>query len=249
MSPGEWKKFYEDERARLGRAALEAMIERAPSVEADAVVFPHTRAEITGELVAAAARFVVESGADEVLAIGVLHGAPSDVRRVHLPSEVTRDEFSLDAFEALLAIAAERAGRKSPRVHARWPLHVGKDPASLEGIDEVAALAARMPVVATADPVHHGPGYGDAPDVPCDARASINAQFRALASHDFSAFAAECARVRSDFKNAGPVLAHVRGRDFRFDVRALELVDYARVLDAAPPTWVAGALVTIHCGG
>ncbi len=249
MTPREWKKFYEDERARLGRAALESMLERAPRVEADAIVFPHTRAEVTGELVAAAARSVIESGADEVLAIGVLHGAPSDVRRVHLSSEITRDEFSLDAFEALLAIAADRARRKAPRVHARWPLHVGTDPATLDGIDEVAALAERMPIVATADPIHHGPGYGDAPDVPRDARASIDAQFRALSSHDFDAFAAECARVRSDFKNAGPVLAYVLGRDFGFDVRALELVDYAKTLDAAPPTWVAGALVTCHPAG
>jgi len=184
-----------------------------------------------------------------VLAIGVLHGAPSPIRKVHLPSDVTRDEFSLDAFEVLLAIAAERAGKKMPRVHARYPLHTGAEPATLEGIDELAELAARMPVVATADPVHHGVGYGDAPDVPCDARASIDAQLRALASHEFGAFAEACARARSDFRNAGPALAHVLGRGFSFDVRALELVDYARALDAAPPTFVAGALVTLHCAG
>ena len=237
MTPAQWKTFYQDERARLGRAALEAMIERAPRVQrsVDAIVFPHTRAEITGHLVAAAARHVVEQGADEVLAIGVLHGAPSTIRKVHHPSDVTRDEFSLDAFEALLAIAAERAGKKTPRVHARYPLHVNADPASLEGIDEVSALAERMPVVATADPIHHGVGYGDAPDVPCDARASIDSQLRALASHDFAAFAEECARVRSDFRNAGPVLAWVLGRELTFDVCALELVDYTRALDAQPP--------------
>ena len=128
---------------------------------------------------------------------------------------------------------------------------VGSDPASLEGIDELAALAARMPVVATADPLHHGIGYGDGPDTARAAagatdfaRASIEGQLRALASHDFDAFQSECARVRSDFKNAGPALAHVLGA-FTFDIRALALVDYTAALSAPPPTWVAAALAVI----
>lgn len=252
LGPAEWKRFYAAERARLGRAALDAMVERAPSVgDFRAVIFPHTRLEVTGEMVAAAARAVVETGADEVLAIGVLHGAPSKERRVHAPSDVTREEFSLDAFEALLAVAAERAGRATPRVHARYPLLVGTNPASLDGIDELAALAARMPVVATADPLHHGIGYGDAPDAARPApdatdfaRASIETQLRALASRDYDAFQSECARVRSDFKSAGPALAHALGA-FTFDIRALALVDYTAALTAPPPTWVAAALAVI----
>ena len=247
MTPRAWKTFYEAERARLGKDALAAMLERAPRASGRALIFPHTRLEVTGDQVAAVARAAIESGAGEILAIGVLHGAPSPERRVHLESDVTRDEFSLDAFGALLALAAERAGRAAPRVHRRFPLHVGTDPSSLEGIDELARLAERVPVVATADPIHHGPGYGDAPDDAGDdfARDSIDAQLRALAAHDFAAFAAECARVRSDFRNAGPALAFALGRDFSFDVRALARVDYAEALSAPPPTWVAGALVAV----
>jgi hypothetical protein len=253
VTPAEWKRFYSAERARLGRAALEAMLERAPSVRGRALIFPHTRLAVTGDHVAAAARAVIETGADELLAIGVLHGAPSKVRAVHRPSRATRDEFSLDAFEALLALAAERAGRPAPRVHARFPLHVGDDPASLDGIDELTRLAERLPVVATADPIHHGIGYGDAPDAarPASgavdfARASIETQLRALAGHDFPAFAAECARVRSDFKNAGPALALALGRGFAFTLHSLALVDYAAALSSPPPTWVAGALIAVH---
>jgi hypothetical protein len=233
MTPAEWKAFYREERARLD---LDAMLESAPRVKAP-VIFPHTRAEVTGTFVAAAAKAVVESGADEVLAIGVLHGAPKAERRVHLPGAITKDEFSLDAFEALLAIAG-----KNVRVHARYPLHVGTDPASLEGIDEVMRLAERVPVVATCDPIHHGVGYGDPPEKTCDARAATLTQLRALFAHDYVAFQDECARVRSDFKNAGPVLAHVLGRA-SFDVVALERVDYTQVLGA--PCWVAGALVQL----
>ena len=201
------------------------------------VIFPHTRAEVTGEYVAAAAKAVADSGADEVLAIGVLHGNPSPERRVHLPSDVTKDEFSLDAFEALLAIANPKI-----RIHERYPLHVGTTPSDLEGIDEVARLAERMPVVATCDPIHHGEGYGDPPEKTCDAASAIDTQLRALFAHDYAAFQGECARVRSDFKNAGPVLAHVLGRA-TFEVVALERVDYTQVFGA--PCWVAGALVQL----
>ena len=233
MTPAEWKVFYREERARLD---LHAMLERAPRVKAP-VIFPHTRAEVTGTFVAAAAKAVAESGADEVLAIGVLHGNPSPERRVHHPSEITKNEFSLDAFEALLAIANPKV-----RVHARYPLHVGTDPSDLEAIDEVARLAERMPVVATCDPIHHGEGYGDPPEKTCDAAEAVGAQLRALFAHDYAAFQDECARVRSDFKNAGPVLAHVLGR-VAFDVVALERVDYTQIFQK--PCWVAGALVQL----
>lgn len=226
MQPVEWKPFYEAERARLGRSALEAMLEHAPAIELGrAAIFPHTRLEITGAHVAAVVNAVRDS--DEVLAIGVLHRA-------------LESEFSLDAFMALLALT-----KKPPRVHAFFP-------ANLDGIEELARLAERMPVVATADPVHHGIGYGDAPDVALSgegardfASASIATQLDALGRHDFDAFSAECARVRSDFKRTGPVLAKVIGRA-TYRVRELVLVDYAAALEAPSPTWVAGALVTAH---
>lgn len=240
MTPAEWKVFYREERARLD---LHAMLERAPRVKAP-VIFPHTRAEVTGAFVAAAAKAVADSGADEVLAIGVLHGNPSPDRRVHLASsEVTKNEFSLDAFEALLAIA-----KPNVRVHARYPLHVGTNPSDLEGIDELARLAERMPVVATCDPIHHGEGYGDPPEKTCDANAAVDAQLRALFAHDYVAFQDECTRVRSDFKNAGPALAHVLGLgpkydETTFEVVALERVDYTQVF--AKPCWVAGALIQL----
>ena len=100
----------------------------------------------------------------------------------------------------------------------------------------------RHAVVATCDPIHHGQGYGDPPEKTCDAGVAVNAQLRALFAHDYAAFQDECARVRSDFKNAGPALAHVLGRR-AFEVVALERVDYTRVLGA--PCWVAGALIQL----
>jgi len=223
----DWKPFYEAERERLGKDAMCAMLERAPRVTGRAVIFPHTRLEVTGDQVAAAVRFAVESGADEVLAIGVLH-------------REMKEEFSLDAFDALLALSK----KPSLRVHRRFPP---------ESVDEIDAVARRMPIVATCDPLHQGIGYGDSPETARAAadshdfaRASIESQLRALSAHDFGAFAAECARVRSDFKRSGPAFARAIGRGFSFELRELELVDYSKALGAAAPTWVAGALITVQ---
>lgn len=241
LSPAEWKRFYEAERARLGEPALDAMLEQAAPMRVGAkhaAIFPHTRLEVTGAMVASVARGVAESGADEVLAIGVLHGSPSPERRVHLPGEdSTRDEFSLDAFAVLLA-RTDRA----VRVHARYPLRVGDNPATVPGIDELARLAERMPVVATTDPVHHGVGYGDDARLTRDARALIDEQLGALERHDYAGFQQACVRARSDFRDVGPTLAHVLGAP-RFEVRELLLVDYSEALVAERPTWVAGALI------
>jgi hypothetical protein len=238
LSPKEWKHFYRDERARLGHDAMRAMIERAPVVPLNArgaLIFPHTRLEITGTQVGAVVKAIVASGAEDVLAIGVLHG------------DSVADEFSLDAFGAMLALASEMASRTPPRVHEIFPTSPDEDVHDLSG-------HVHMPIVATADPIHHGIGYGtpaqdalaaSSAEAIAFARDSIDVQLRALAAHDFDAFKSECARVRSDFRKSGPVLARFLGRDFSFDVIDLALVDYGDALSAAAPTWVAGALVSI----
>lgn len=64
----------------------------------------------------------------------------------------------------------------------------------------------------------------------------------AASTTSFSKRASE--RVRSDFRDAGVTLAELVG-PARADVVALELVDYAAVLDVPEPTWVAGALATL----
>jgi hypothetical protein len=274
----QWKAFYSDERARLGAAGLAELLDRSADVElpaAGALVFPHTMLSATGELTAAVARAVLRSGAHEVLALGVLHGGRDEdaqlvgrarsgdvlsrltLRRVHHEGDATcAEEFSLDGFEALLHAAAAREGRKAPRVLARYPFLVGDDPGSLTGIHELAKLAERMPVVATADPLHHGAGYGapvgqrraeDDESTRAWARACIEAQLDLLARGEWTAFARLAAEVRSDFGDAGPVLAHLlraRGAP-RGEVLQLRLVDYAAALGAEAPSWVAGPLMRL----
>lgn len=275
-----WKRFYEDERAALGREGLEACLAAAPTVELPArgaLVFPHTRLSSSGKLAAAAALAVVRSGADTVLALGVLHGARerdahlvqaarrgdpdalAALRRVHGP-DVPGDaghwaeEFSLDGFGALLALAAEREGRPVPRLVLRYPLLVGADPRDLPGLDELVRLReAGAAVVATADPVHHGAGYGTAESERLDdtdprtletARTWVGTALSRLAGADLPAFLELSTRVRSDFRDTGPVLRELLGH-VEARVHELLLVDYSDVLGAPRPTWVAGALASM----
>lgn len=277
----EWKTFYAHEREKLGEVGLAERLDRAPDVAlppasgAGALVFPHTMLSITGHLTAAVARAVVRSGADEVLALGVLHGgrrsqadvvkrarggelaARRSLRKIHEGGDpLCEEEFSLDNFVVFLELAARRERKKPPRVHAYYPFLVGDDPERLPGVFDVAKLAERMPVVATTDPIHHGNGYGTALEAlrretddatETWARTCIETQLDLLARGEWSAFARLCAEVRSDFRDVGPVLGWLtrRGGAATGSILELRLVDYAEVLGAQPPTWVAGPLMRL----
>ncbi len=293
-SAREWKEYYALERAQLGEAGLLALLDRARTVplpKKGALVFPHTRLERSGELAAAVALSVVRSGCDEVVALGILHGgrevdaqlvrraregapsARSALRRVHGPDTPGDggywvEEFSLDGFLALVELAAKREGKKAPRVVARYPFLVGEQPSEIPGADELRARVEKgAALVATADPIHHGAGYGareedrlprEDPQTLEFARWTIDRGFRLLASRDFAGFLRHAAEVRSDFRDTGPMMtwlvepegAPVSQRAARarppleVEILDLILVDYSKALDAPAPTWVAGALAS-----
>jgi hypothetical protein len=269
-----WKAYYARERDELGDVGMRALFDRAPRIALPtegALVFPHTKARVSGHLVAAVARAVIDARCDEVVALGVLHGARerdaelvkkaragdatalAALRRVHDErSPYVEEEFSLDGFRALLDVAASIAGRSAPRVHARFPFLVGETPHDLPGLDDLRSLRARgCVVVATTDPIHHGVGYGN--DVESAqpiastktigfACACIDAQLDALSKRDFTAFQRAVVDARSDFRDVGPVLAMLLD-EANGSMRDLVLVDYADALSTPSPTWVAAPLI------
>jgi hypothetical protein len=270
-----WKEHYRREREELGEAGLRALVASAEAVALPprgALVFPHTHLRSSGRLTATVARAVVASGCEEVLALGVLHGAREEdaalvaaarggepeararLRRLHGPGEHASEEFSLDAFEALLAAAAAEAGVRAPRLHARFPFLVGETPQDLPGLDELRELRGRgAALVATADPIHHGAGYGTPAPLRVAleaaserARASIERGFELLARRDLAAFLAHAHEAKSDFRDPGPVLATLLEGELRVTVLDVDLADYAATLGADDPTWVAGALVCLE---
>jgi hypothetical protein len=272
-----WKHHYAEERAELGAVGLRALVERAADVALPrhgALVFPHTHLRSSGHFVAAVARAVVRSGREEVLALGVLHGAREEdaalvaaaragdpaarerLRRVHAPGGHASEEFSLDGFAALLVAASEVEGRPAPRLVARYPFLAGAEPGTLPGVDELVLLRERgAALVATADPIHHGAGYGTPREawLPREvartiARATIERSLGLLVRFELEAFAKDAQEARSDFRDAGPVLAWLLRREgaLRANVLDLDLADYAATLEAPEPTWVAGALTCLE---
>ena len=138
---------------------------------------------------------------------------------------------------------------------ARYPFLAGSDPHDLPGLDELRSLCdAGAALVATTDPVHHGVGYGTPPDqclrrqdpkTVTTARQWISEAFGQLSRHDFRQFLENAMRVRSDFRDVGPVLAALLGRGFGSEIVDLTLVDYCDVLERDGPIWVAGALARL----
>lgn len=283
LTSREWKTYYIRERESMGEAGLRACLERAPHVEwpsGGALIFPHTRLDTSGPLAAAAALAVWRTGCDEVLALGVLHGARETdaalvsqaraedpdarrtLRRVHGPGIPGdgghwHEEFSLDGFCALLDTAARREGRRPPRVVCRYPFLVGDSPADLPGIDELTGLVAGGALlVATADPVHHGVGYGT-PAENCRqvndlhtqpfAEETVRTHLGLLTRRDFARFQRHAAEIRSDFRDGGPVTTHLMSAASRLEstLHSLAIVDYADILQAPDPTWVAAALASL----
>jgi hypothetical protein len=255
----EWKEFYRQEREQLGEYGLLALFDRVCNVHlcnGSAIVFPHTRLSKSGHLVAAAAHAVVWSKCDTVLALGVLHRANRDDanQRGVYGEAVEIDEFSLDNFCVLVDLASRMAKRAPPRVVRRYPFLTGDDPLSLQGFDELKQLRdSGAVVVATTDPVHHGVGY----NTPADrlmprtgeqtyrfAMMSVLDQLELLSSRQYERFNAEAQAVRSDFRDVGPVLAELIPAN-TYALGGLEIIDYADVLNAAEPTWVAAALVKL----
>ncbi len=274
----EWKRFYAAERATLGAEGLLRLVDEAPPCElprGGALVFPHTRLAHSGVVTAAAAKAVIASGVGTVLALGVLHGgrecdaervaaaragdvaARAALRRVHGPGAdgddgVWAEEFSLANFLVLLRAAAWRAGQHPPLVVTRYPFLTGDDPESVPGFDELRRLRdGGAALVATADAIHHGVGYGTPEN---EQRRRVDAATFAWATHrlsthhgliarrDYAEFQIDAARLRSDFRDNGPVLGALLG-GATSSLRQLRLVNYADVFACAEPTWVAAALV------
>jgi hypothetical protein len=277
----DFKSIAEEAHARLGKEGAGRLLEAgrrwrlAPVLGAGgAVVFPHVSIDTCGHLTAAAVHACLDSGAETVLVLGVLHalteeldqarkrvaqgGDPSRERSwgIQGPGSGVRDdweaEFSLSHFLFLWREEIERRGVAGPELVLRYPYLAGGRPDLLPGMHELEDIVPRAVVVATADPFHHGIGYGDAPDaaLPPDglglalARRRINEGLELLKAGDYWGYNRHCVHSKSDARDVGQVLRHLLGP---FDGRIIEIVadDMSEAYDAPPPTWVAGALMEL----
>jgi hypothetical protein len=236
------------------------------------VVFPHIGVADCGHQVAAAVHSALDSGADRVLVISVLHAFTPEMEEARVavaagadPSgfrhwgiqgpglergDEWRSDHALMSFRHLWAAETRRRGIQGPQVVERYPFLAGGKPWELPGIDEVATLAEDAVIVSTADLFHHGLGYGTPPEEAhwpdaeglAYAQACIEEGMELLAVGDYWSYNQHSVHVKSDARDAGQVIRCLRG-PINGAILDLTFTDAAALYEAPPPTWVAGALI------
>ena len=274
--------LYAREHAALGETGTLEHLERGRQwtlsqtlSDGGVLVFPHAGVADCGYQIAACVHAALDSGADKVIVLSVLHAFSAEMEAARVavakgadpagspfwgiqgPGIAGRDEWRGD--HALISwrhfwkaeITRRRLPEsKTPQVFERYPYLAGGRPGDLPGIDELARLAEDAVIVSTADPFHHGIGYGDAPEAAyasderglAYARSVIEAGMRLLEAGDYAAYNQHCVDAKSDARDTGQVYRWLRG-DMRGDLLDISVTDASDLYGAPKPTWVAGALI------
>jgi len=152
-------------------------------VNGGVVTFGHVNVGDCGVHVAAAVNAALDSGADTLLAISVLHafteemelarrdvssggGAPSNHAAwgIQGPGLDFRDDWkgdhSMRGLRHFWESETQRRGVQGRRLVERYPFLAGGHPENLPNLEETAALAEGAVLVSTGDQFHHGIAYG-----------------------------------------------------------------------------------------
>lgn len=188
--------MYTREHEALGAEGTKQHLERArqwnfaDTLKAGGIlVFPHTSVQDCGYQTAACVQACLNSGADRVIVISVLHAFTQEMEdarhRVAAGSDVTKEEswgiqgtgipgreewkgdHALMSWRHFWDAEVKERGltaAQTPQVFERYPYLAAGRPDQLPGIDELAALAKDAVIVSTADAFHHGIGYGGTPE-------------------------------------------------------------------------------------
>ncbi|MGD9048239.1 MAG: hypothetical protein PVF77_09315 [Anaerolineae bacterium] len=273
------QQLYADEHAALGRDGALRLLDQgrewdlASTLGAGGVlVFPHAGVADCGHQTAAVVHACLDCGVDRVLVISVLHALTDDLEEARirvaqggdLDAEPLRGiqglgidgrqdwraDHSLVTFRYLWRAETERRGIQGPVIVERYPYLAGGRPDTLPGIEDLEELARDAVIVSTADPFHHGIGYGDAAEVALSpktgglalARRRIEEGIDLLERADYWGYNQHCVDAKSDARDAGQVFRYLCGP---MDGQILDLAytDTADLYGAPAPTWVAAALI------
>ncbi len=272
-------QLYAAEHAALGERGTLELLERGRAWELSSVltsggvlVFPHAGVADCGHQIAAVVHACLDSGAERVLVISVLHAFDDEMEAARLrvadggnPSrevywgiqgpglagrEEWRHDHALYSFRHFWQAETRRRGVQGPQVIERYPYLAGGKPDLLPGMAELKELARGAVIVSTADHFHHGIAYGDPPDRALNpaegglelARQRIEEGNRLLERGEYWAYNQHCVEIKSDARDAGQVFRYLRGP---MHGRILDLTysDATELYDQPPPTWVAAALI------
>ena len=272
-------KLYAEEHAALGEEGTLRLLDEGRKWDLSAtlnaggvLVFPHAGVADCGHQIAAAVHACLDCGVDRVLVVAVLHALTDEMEAARVrvaqgadptqeplrgiqgpdfdgPDQWRRDHV-LTSFRHLWQAEIKRRGILGPEVVECFPYLAGGQPHTLPGIDDLEEIARDAVIVSTADPFHHGIGYGDPPQdaLPPDerglalARSRIEEGIAILEAGDYWGYNQHCVEAKSDARDAGQVFRYLCGP---LEGRILDLTytDTAEFYGAPPPTWVAAALI------
>ncbi len=274
-------ELYNREHAELGESGTLAHLERGQqwdlsgALKAGGVlVFPHAGVGDCGYQVAACVHACLDSGANRVIVISVLHAFNDDMeaarrrvaaggadlskeplRGVQGPGIEGREEWrgdhALISWRHFWNAEVKRRGLSNPpEVLERYPYLAGGHPETMPGIERLQAEAKDAVIVSTADPFHHGIGYGNTPEESfhpdaaglARAQAVIEDGFTILQQGDYWGYNQHCVQAKSDARDAGQVFRYLRG-PMRGRVVDLTYSDATELYKQPAPTWVAAPLV------
>lgn len=272
-------KLYREEHVALGEEGTDRLLEAgkqwnfSETLRSGGVIaFPHAGVADCGHQIAAAVHGCLDSDAERVVVISVLHaftdemeaararvaggGEPSveETWGIQGPGITGRTEWLSDhalfSFRHLWKAETGRRGIEGPEVIERYPYLAGGKPELLPGIDELQKECEGAAVVTTVDPFHHGIGYGDSPEDALYpeqggvdlAHQKIGEGIELLERSDYWGYNQHCVEVKSDGRDAGQVFRYVRG-PLTGAILDIVVTDATDLYGAEPPTWVAGALI------
>ncbi len=273
--------LYNREHAALGEAGTLAHLERGRQWDLSGtlrdggvLVFPHAGVADCGYQIAACVQACLDSGADRVIVISVLHAFTDEMeqarRRVaaggaDLSKEALRGiqgpgiegrqewrgDHALMSWRHFWQAEVKRRGlSQPPEVIERYPYLAGGHPETLPGIEGLQEIAKDAVIVSTADPFHHGIGYGNTPEESfhpdaaglARAQAIIEEGLATLEQGDYWGYNQHCVRAKSDARDAGQVFRYLRG-PLKGRIVDLAYSDATELYQQPPPTWVAAPLV------
>ena len=272
-------RLYAKEHAELGEAGTLRQLEMARQWDLSGtlkaggvVVFPHAGVKECGYQIATAVHACLDSGADKVLVLSVLHaftdemeaarvrvaegGDPSDEifwgiqgPGIEGPRQEWRGDHALYSFHHFWAAETKRRGIKGPEVIERYPYLAGGKPGDLPGIDALAKIAEDSVIVSTADAFHHGIGYGDPPQKSLPPEEGGLELARQTLERGISLLEAGDYWGYNQHCVEAKSDARDAGQVFRYlrgplkgEIIDLTYSDATHLYNQPPPTWVAAAL-------
>jgi len=263
---------YYTEYEKLGHTRVQEILEAgkqwnlAPTLRSGgSAIFPHTFLSECGSQIAAVVHGCLDSGADQVLVLGVVHPLNEDqmmlrmkeINQESLDDEPTRGvfetvdgEFSLYHFKKLFEIEVRNRGIKPLKLIERYPCLTNRRPENLPGIEELKAVAKDSIVIATSDLCHYGAAYGHQnatyEETQAFAIRNINLGFSILQTGDYVQYFNHCLASLSDSLDTCTVLSYLQGT-LSANILDFKLVDVSSLfIDDPKPSWVAASLVEMQ---